>query len=58
MALSRPSSSRRSSSRRVATGIPMPLMARVSPARIHSATLRKVHAATPAANDSTTDWAP
>ena len=58
MAVSRASARRRNSSRRVASGIPMPLIARVSTARIHSSTLWNVQAATPAANDSTTDWAP
>jgi hypothetical protein len=58
IAVSRLSASRRTSSRRAATGIAIPLMARVSAARIHSSALWKATAAVPAANDSTTDWAP
>ena len=57
-AVSRLSASRRTSSLRVTSGIPIPLTARVRTARIHSSTLWKFHAATAAANESTTDWAP
>ena len=46
------------SSLRAATGIAMPLTASVRAARIHSSALWKATAAVPAANDSTTDWAP
>ena len=58
IAASRFSASRVTSSRRAATGIAMPLIARVSAARIHSSALWKATAAVAAANDSTTDWAP